>query len=49
MQIFEANKGSLSDPNLIRIGQKLRILSLGNDPQTYGCRLMALRIQSGSA
>jgi nucleoid-associated protein YgaU len=25
MQIFEANKDSLSDPNLIRIGQKLRI------------------------
>jgi hypothetical protein len=25
MQIFEVNKDSLSDPNLIRIGQKLRI------------------------
>jgi nucleoid-associated protein YgaU len=25
MQIFEANKDTLSDPNLIRIGQKLRI------------------------
>jgi nucleoid-associated protein YgaU len=25
MQIFEANKDTLSDPNLIRVGQKLRI------------------------
>jgi nucleoid-associated protein YgaU len=25
MQIFEANKDTLKDPNLIRVGQKLRI------------------------